>query len=69
MPNWGQNAALLGEFILLVLIWIATWNLIERPIDQYVQKFWIKMVIFGVLFVICAIIILVLADQFLFLTT
>jgi hypothetical protein len=64
MVNWGHNAAILGEFLLIVLVWISAWGLIERPIDEYVKKFWVKMVIFAVLFIVASIFILVFADQF-----
>jgi len=64
MVDWGKNAAKLGEFLLVVLLWISTWSLIELPIETYIKKFWIKMVIYGVIFVVVAIIILLLADRF-----
>lgn len=64
MVQWGHNAALLGEFLLGVFIWIGTWNLIDLPINLYVQKFWQKMLIYTFLFLIPAILLLTLGDQF-----
>jgi len=64
--NIGFSAAIFGEFLLLLFLWIGGWTLVTMFIDEYVKSFRRRVLIYLLMFVISGILILTLGDQFVF---